>query len=633
MSDSFHVLVVDQNRMLCQALEPVLAEAGCRVDCLSGTVSPFAAIRELSPDLVIMEIVSTNVQGLDTLRRLESRRTAEKIPVIVTSPKAELEYELPDVFDFLPQPLDQQRLLEDITLLVEKNHTSRRGSVPYASLNDEELGLFQDFLVTHSGLHFDRRNIKLLERGLMRRMRAINAKSYRDYFHYLSTFRESREELKKLLALLTVGETFFFRYLAHFEALIHHVVPEILERNRRQKTLRIWSAGCSTGEEAYSIAMVLLEHFPQLADWQVSILATDINKQSLRKARQGVFSPRSLRVTDAFYRSRYFHSIGTDLQLDERVRKMVRFTYLNLQTGRYPNDENGTTALDMLFCRNVLIYFGLPTTRLIIERFTRCLRPAGFLFLGHAETLMSISSRFQRIQNNGGFYYRLVPEGKPVPKPVPRPLPMPAAPPLRTTPKPVVLDRPPSAVPQPLPKPPPLPPPPVVEEQAPDIAEVFQQAEQAFNRENFKTASQNYDIILRLDGKHVGALVGKGFIHANQGEFETALDYCGRALAVDDLCPPAYFLRGLISELRDDLPLAVEEYRKALLLAMDFIMARYNLSKVFRRLGRADESRRELKNSLRLLEKAPDEAIIPFSGGLSRAVFLEICRDEAAQGA
>jgi len=619
--NDFHVLIVDQDRLLCQMLEPLLAQTGCRVDCLSGTISPFSAIRDLSPDLVIMEIISSNVQGLETLRRLESRRTAEKIPVIVTSPRPELEYELPDVFDFLPQPLDHQRLLEDITLLA--NQTARRGAVPYPSLNDEELGFFQEYLVTHSGLHFDRRNIKLLERGLMRRMRAINAKDYGDYYRYLTTYRDSREELKKLLALLTVGETFFFRYLAHFEGLIHQVVPELLERNRREKTLRIWSAGCSTGEEPYSIAMVLQEHFPQLSEWQVSILATDINKQSLRKARQGIFGARALRVTDPFYRDRYFRPVGSEFQLDERIRKMVRFSYLNLQTGRYPNEENGTTDLDILFCRNVLIYFGLPTTRMIIEKFTKCLQPMGFFFLGHAETLMSISGRFQRIQNHGGFYYRLQAEGKPVAKPMPKPA-IPA-------PKPVVK---PPTPPLPTPKAEDrVPIPAAVEEkpQDPDIAELFQQAEQAFNRENFKTASQNYDIILRHDGKHVGSLIGKGFIHANQGEFDEALNYCRKALEANDLCPPAYFLRGLISELKDDLPLAVDEYRKALLLAMDFIMPHYNLSKVFRRLGRSEEGRRELKNTLRLLERAQDEAIIPYSGGLSRAVFLEICRDEAAQ--
>jgi chemotaxis protein methyltransferase CheR len=131
--------------------------------------------------------------------------------------------------------------------------------------------------------------------------------------------------------------------------------------------------------------------------------------------------------------------------------------------------------------------------------------------------------------------------------------------------------------------------------------------------------------------EHVGAMVGKGFILANEGRYELALEACERALAADDLRPEVYFLRGLICELQDDLDGALSEYRKALLLDMEFIMPHYNLCKVFSRLGRTRDARRELNNTVRLLEKTPDEAIIPHSGGLSRAVFLEVCRDDAGQ--
>jgi chemotaxis protein methyltransferase CheR len=131
--------------------------------------------------------------------------------------------------------------------------------------------------------------------------------------------------------------------------------------------------------------------------------------------------------------------------------------------------------------------------------------------------------------------------------------------------------------------------------------------------------------------RHVGATVGKGFILANEGRYEQALEACMQALAIDDLRPEVYFLRGLICELQNDLEGALSEYRKALLLDMEFIMAHYNLSKVFWRLGRPRDTRRELNNTIRLLEKTADEAIIPHSGGLSRAVFLEVCRDDAGQ--
>ncbi|HXV19940.1 MAG TPA: CheR family methyltransferase [Desulfuromonadales bacterium] len=616
--DRFLVLIVEEDRGLCLDLSATLLDAGCQVQCLRTGEANYQAIRQLAPDLVILDISMPESAGLDTLRRLEVHRSTKKIPVIATSRQAELEYELLDAFDFLPKPIDRRRLLEDVALLKANRHEHGLG---YSPMNEEELALFQDYLLTHSGLHFDQSNIKILERGLQRRMRAIGAKDYVAYFHYLDRYGENRQEQKKLLGLLTVGETYFFRYLAHFDALIHHVLPELIVRNRTRRSLRIWSAGCSTGEEPYTLAMLLCEHFPLLADWDVQILGTDINKVALRRAHEGSYGPRALRVTDAVFREKYFQRVGSAYVVDTRIRDMVRFAYLNLQTGAFPSADNGTGEVDILFCRNVMIYFRLGTTRRIVEKFSRCLSPGSFLFLGHAETLINISDRFQRQHQAGGFYYQLR-DARTADKP----------PALPCLPPPVATFRPPPRSPQPsLPVPPPACPLPADVPSTPDLQELFVRAEQEFNRENFRTASQGYDTILRHMPRHVGAMVGKGFILANEGFYEQALDVCTQALAVDDLRPEVYFLRGLICELQNDLEGAVSEYRKALLLDMEFIMPHYNLSKVFWRLGRPRDARRELNNTVRLLEKTADEAIIPHSGGLSRAVFLEVCRDDAGQ--
>jgi chemotaxis protein methyltransferase CheR len=615
--ERFLVLMIDEDQERCRALAAPIVAAGCQVEYLPASEGHYQTIRQRAPDLVILDVSMPESAGLETLRRLGVHRATKKIPVIATSCQAELEYELLDAFDFLAKPIDQRRLLEDIAQL--KANRQERG-LGYGPMNEEELALFQEYLLTHSGLHFDQSNIKILERGLQRRMHAIGAKDYRAYFSYLEKYGESRQEQKKLLGLLTVGETYFFRYLAHFDALLHSVLPELIARNRPQRSLRLWSAGCSTGEEPYTLAMLLREHFPQLADWDVQILATDINKVALRRARQGVYGPRALRVTDPAYRDKYFQRVGSAYVVDPQIREMVQFAYLNLQTGALPSPDNGTSHIDILFCRNVMIYFRLGTTRRIVEKFSRCLRPGGFLFLGHAETLLNISDRFQRRHQAGGFYYQLRDAGSgdgatAVPAPAPpivpaRPLPPPQ----------------PALPPAPAPRPLPAATPPAAEMQ-----ELFLRAEQEFNRENFRTASQGYDTILRHMPRHVGAMVGKGFILANEGRYEQALETCQQALAVDDLRPEIYFLRGLIGELQNDLEGALSEYRKALLLDLAFIMPHYNLSKLFWRQGRPRDARRELNNTIRLLEMAADEAIIPYSGGLSRAVFLEVCRDDAGQ--
>jgi len=615
--DRFLVLVIDDDHELCRALTGPLMEAGCQVECLRTAEGRYHAVRQIAPDLVVIDISFPETAGLETLRQLETHRATRKIPVIVTSRQAELEYELLDAYDFLPKPLELRRLLENVAML---RGSRQEGWLGYGPMGEAELGLFQDYLVMHSGLHFDQRNVKILERGLQRRMRAIGAKDYRDYHRYLDKYGDSRQEMKKLLGLLTVGETYFFRYLAHFEALVQQVIPERIARNRERRSLRIWTAGCSTGEEPYTLAMVLCEHFPQLADWDVQILATDINKRALRRAREGVYGPRALRVTDPHYRDKYFQRVGSSYVVDARIRDMVRLAYLNLQTGHFPATGNGTAGVDILFCRNVMIYFRLATTRRIVEKFAECLSPGGYLFLGHAETLINISERFHRLQQAGGFYYRLRAEGE-----APSPAPPPSVP-VKPAPPPV-----PAAAPPVLPPPPRTSKPAPAPAAEPDLGELFLRAEQEFNRENFRTASQGYDTILRQSPNHVGALVGKGFILANEGRYEEALEVCEKALAIDDLRPEVYFLRGIIYELQNDLAGATGEYRKALLIDMEFVMPHYNLSKVYWRQERTRDARRELKNTVRFLEQAADEAIIPYSGGLSRAVFMEICREDGNQ--
>jgi chemotaxis protein methyltransferase CheR len=395
----------------------------------------------------------------------------------------------------------------------------------------------------------------------------------------------------------------------------------MIEKNRAARTLRIWSAGCSTGEEPYSLAILLREKFPQLAEWDVSILATDINKRSLARAREGLFSGRSLRLADAELVEKYFQRSAGGLLLDERIRTMVRFAYLNLQTGSYPDEENGTAAIDILFCRNVMIYFGLETTREMVGRFSRCLKPDGYFFMGHAETLSNISDGFLRQQHKGGFFYRLKSQqqGEAMhgsehavrPEMVPA---VPSAPAAGTSPMETIV--PPAAA---------------GAVQAVDLEQLLREADCEFECENFRTASQKYATLLAVDPNHVGALIGQGFIHANRGEYDAALDNCRRALQLDDLRADAYFLRGLIHDLCGETVEAIGEYRKALLLDMNFVMPHYNLSKIYWRLGRLEDARRQLNNTLRLLEKTPVEAAIRYSGGLSRAVFLEVCREDGAR--
>jgi len=617
MDKPFQVHIIDDGMELCRELRGWLEQAGHTVACSQPASMLLAELTGTLPGLLIVGIADGAGRGFDFYQRLTSHRQLRHLPVIVVSDDADLEYELLDVYDFQTRPFDRSRLLDTV---------ARAASVEPVKLvghfSVKQLEPFAELLHQHSGLHFSASNWRLLERGLQRRMQALQMTLPQSYLDYLSRDQINRDEFNKLVGLLTVGETCFFRYRAHHDALIHTVLPMLLERKAQSRCLRIWSAGCSTGEEPYSLAMKLLEHFPQLHDWDVQILATDINKRSLRQAREGGYRERALRQAEPCYRERYFHQTGNYFILDQKVRRLVRFAYLNLQVGPFPDPSNGTANLDLILCRNVLIYFRPETIRQIVARFADGLNPGGYLFLGHAETLQYISDRFQRHHQHGAFFYQLktpqtvkaapLPASRQPLAPVPQP---PPVPPLPLSAPPV-----PAAPPPPLPLPGP----------GPDPEELYRQALAAFDREEFAVAERLFDQVLTTVPEHALALVGKGLLCANQGHHDEARQWCARAIRYDDLCPAAYLLRGLILDMEEQLERALVEYQKVLWLDRDFVMAHYLLAKIHSRLGQAEQQLRALRNGIRALEKLSEPDVVPFSGGLSRPVFLEICRRELA---
>ncbi len=368
------------------------------------------------------------------------------------------------------------------------------------------------------------------------------------------------------------------------------------------------------------MAMTVMETLPDWRERDIRIIATDINNRALKRARDGVYSAWALRVTERHYLDRYFEQVGKSYLLADEVKKLVTFSHLNLQTDPFPTPDGELRDFDAIFCRNVMIYFTLPTTKKIVDRFADSLVCGGFLFLGHAETLAQVSVRFERASYAEGFFYRKksdsAPEGRPEPRPV------------RQEPWPVRPEAPKAVPVRPAPARP-VPPPPVVAEgvaePGPEVS--FQRATALFNAEQFAEASRLVGQILRHDPEHVGALVMHGFILANKGDFEEGLEVCNRVLGIDDLRPEAYFLRGVILDMLDRQT-AVEEYRKAILLQMDFVMPHYQLGRLYIRQGKVREGVRELRNSLKILERGGAESLVPYSGGLSREVFLEQLRLE-----
>ncbi len=256
---------------------------------------------------------------------------------------------------------------------------------------DDVFRLLRDLISEYCGVYYDDDSKYILERRLNRRLQVSGMQDYRDYYRFLLYNRDREDELAEIIDILTVNETYFFREMKQFNALLEEIAPELMKIRSGGYKLRIWSAGCASGEEPYTIAMLVLENPQVFGDWDVEVLGSDINKRVLQKARKGVYRKNSFRATENYYIKKYFEEDGGDFRISDKARKLVDFSHLNLLE---PKKFSFLGDLDIVFCRNVLIYFHTGAKVKVVESFHDRLLGGGYLLLGHAESLMNISTSF-----------------------------------------------------------------------------------------------------------------------------------------------------------------------------------------------------------------------------------------------
>jgi len=270
---------------------------------------------------------------------------------------------------------------------------------------DPDLIRIRDLVYQVAGIFHPDSKLRLLRDRCERRMKELKTQSLHEYFDWLTIRPQRQAELVALLNEITIGETCFFRNQPQLDALRQIVFPKILEAKAKLpfRRLRIWSAGCSTGEEPYTLGMLILEEAQkQLRDWTIEILATDLNERSLAHAKNAVYGTYSTRNVTQYYRQKYFAPSGDQLQVQQPVQALVNFSRLNL------SDDSRMIfmkSLDVVFCCNVLIYFDLASKRRVIQHFYNNLLPHGYLFLGHSESLYGVTDDFRLVHLPGATAY------------------------------------------------------------------------------------------------------------------------------------------------------------------------------------------------------------------------------------
>ncbi len=263
-------------------------------------------------------------------------------------------------------------------------------------LPDADFERFRSLIYNESGIHFSSSNRTILESRLKERLRLAKLDTVGEYYRHVSG---NQDELKILLDAVTTNLTRFFRNAAHWETFEKYVIPDLVERKRQSgdRTIRIWSAGCSTGEEPYTLAMFLTEILPP--GFTFEILASDLSLKSVLTGQEGFYAESRVTGVPEKYLDKYFEKRDGGYQVIDALKRHIKFDYHNLK------NDSGRRNLDIIFCRNVLIYFDEAAQEAVVNRFWDALAPHSFLFIGHSESLFGMKTRFTFLKTDWACIY------------------------------------------------------------------------------------------------------------------------------------------------------------------------------------------------------------------------------------
>lgn len=428
------------------------------------------------------------------------------------------------------------------------------------------LQYFMDSICAQTGLCLRTQDGARLWDVVRDRLKILGLASPDDYLRFLEQDDQGRHELETLTILLTTGETYFFRDGGQFAMLRDKLLPELIKRRESTRVLRIWSAACSTGEEAYSLAMVLDELLDGTGQWNILLLGTDVNPEAIEKARRGIYTQWSFRNLDDARRTRYFTPRGNTWVLDERIRTQVRFSTGNLLMDRLPDYVTELHDIDLILCRNMFIYLTQESVAVIVDKLAETLAEGGYLLTGHGELYAHHLGKLRtRIFPESIVYQKvsapIIPiEALVTPAQESRPVVMPA---------PVAVSTRPHQAPQAQP----------VLAPGPEEREMLQ-----------------------------------AWQYANEGQRERASGLCDTLIVRDPLAAEPYYLLALLSQERGDDDAARTLLKKVIYLAPTFVAAYLELGSIYDREGLAQQSGKMRATALALLKEMPADKPVKLYG-------------------
>lgn len=480
-----------------------------------------------------------------------------------------------------------------------------------------QLTQLSEFVAEKIGLYFPHERWDDLERGFAAASHEFGFKNPEACIHWLLTSVPEKAHLQILASHLTIGETYFFRDKQLLEALTEHILPGLISSQRnRERRLRFWCAGCCSGEEAYTLAILLHQLLPDLRDWQITITATDINLRFLDKATNGIYSEWSFRNAPTWLKKRYFKPAANgSFAILPEIKKLVSFAHLNLVEDVYPSLGNNTNAMDLIFCRNVLMYFSPTQTQKVISNLSKSIVEGGWLLVSPSEASKALFPQFSSVNYPGAILFQkghtstlnhsksatAMPAAMPVTKEYL---------PLRSFKPPAVNVSPQTTV------------------KSKDSTAILALAQSLYAQGSYAEVADTLSEMMNEQAPrhshHLEAFSLLARALANLGRLKDALICCDHWIAADKVDAPAYYMRALILMESGDFKQARASMQQAIFLRPNFALAYFSLGNIAHNSGRMNEACKYFSIVRDLLSHHQPDDILPESDNLTVGQLTEM---------